>query len=149
MAIESLSRAYQASWMALTTVIGSKTGETQYDVAITSSKAVVTLWRLYAWLALHCCVLLFGLFFAYLQSKCQHPWVDNPAFSTLLLNNGHIFTPDIWMTSDPWDRDVTLPKGLIRLEDAGSSARRMEMDDSAHELLEPDHLEEDTEKEVV
>jgi len=118
--IELMSRAYQSAWIALTTS-GLELETTKVTVALDTSQAYVTKWRVYAWAALHLLLLLLGVLFLLLESGCHYPWLQCPPFAALALDTQRL-TNQLSADHDPW-AGGTLPEGVLTLVDGENTAR--------------------------
>ncbi|KIJ97032.1 hypothetical protein K443DRAFT_10162 [Laccaria amethystina LaAM-08-1] len=91
-AIELTSRAYQAAWAALSNFSPMALDTTTVQIALPTLRAKVIHWRVYLWAALHFWVLALGLLFTYVQSHCDHPWVDDPTMAVFWLDTRAVLT---------------------------------------------------------
>jgi hypothetical protein len=98
LAIELTSRAYQAGWAAFADLGTIGTNAVTVQIALPTLRAKTTHWRVYLWVALHLWVLVLGLLFTYIQSHCEHSWVDDPIMAVFWLDT-RAALPRV---SDPW-----------------------------------------------
>ncbi|EDR03766.1 uncharacterized protein LACBIDRAFT_331186 [Laccaria bicolor S238N-H82] len=116
--IELASRAYQAAWAALADYYTASANATTVQIALPTLRAEITHWRVYLWVALHLWVLALGLLFAYIQSRCDHPWVEDPTMAVFWLDT----TAALQRVSDPWQPGRELREGgmlILEYNEAG------------------------------
>ncbi|EDR01126.1 uncharacterized protein LACBIDRAFT_333514 [Laccaria bicolor S238N-H82] len=118
LAIELTSRAYQAAWASSTDL-----GRVVFDIAtvqiaLPTLRAEIIRWRVYLWVALHLWVLALGLLFIYIQSHCDHPWVEDPTMAVFWLDTRAVLTKsDRQLVWDPWRPGTEIPEdGILILE---------------------------------
>lgn len=125
-ALEIVSRSYQSAWTCLTDLYGDQTGQTEVLVSVLVSKAVIDQWRVYLWVILHILVLLVGMLLVFVQSRCAHPWVDDPTLAAFLLDKGEVVGQEGWEGIDPWHPGQDkLPERLVILEDSDKPTRHL------------------------
>ena len=117
-AIELTSRAYQAGWAALVELDTIGTSATTVQIALPTLRAKVIHWRVYLWVALHLWVLALGLLFIYVQSHCNHPWVEDPTMAIFWLDTRAVLTDSEGRhVSDPWQPGTEVREdGMLTLE---------------------------------
>ncbi|EDR00790.1 uncharacterized protein LACBIDRAFT_312970 [Laccaria bicolor S238N-H82] len=125
LAIELTSRAYQAAWAALSNVLISESDDATVEIALPTLRTKVIRWRIYLWVALHLLVLVLGLLFIYVQSHCNHPWVEDLAMAIFWLDTraGLANLPGgQCVVSDPWQPGMEIRNEgvlILRLDEAG------------------------------
>jgi hypothetical protein len=124
LAIELTSRAYQAAWGAFSTNLGDDEDETAVEIPLPTLRANVVPWRVYLWVGLHLLYLTLGLLFVYIQSRCDHPWVENTPMAVFWLNTSALSLEPDGQVIDPWKPGAELPRDrMLILEDAGEHER--------------------------
>ncbi|KAF8805270.1 hypothetical protein BYT27DRAFT_7104827 [Phlegmacium glaucopus] len=124
LAIELTSRSYQAAWAAYSDRYGNMFEETDVQISLPTSRVKVISWRVYLWAALHLSVLMLGLLFVYIQSYCDHPWVEDPTMAVFWLDTSAIPSSSDGQDIDPWQPGTELPSdGMLILENAGDGSR--------------------------
>ena len=125
LAIELTSRAYQAAWAALSNVLISESDDATVEIALPTLRTKVIRWRIYLWVALHLSVLVLGLLFIYVQSHCNHPWVEDVAMAIFWLDtraglaslsDGQGRAPDPWQPGMEIGSERAL---ILQLDGAG------------------------------
>ncbi|EDR01125.1 uncharacterized protein LACBIDRAFT_333513 [Laccaria bicolor S238N-H82] len=114
-AIQLTSRAYQAVWAALSDLHSTNYRATSVQIALPTLRAKIIHWRVYLWVVLHLWVLALGLLFVYIQSRCDHPWVEDPTMAVFWLDTRAVLPdPGGQRVSDPWQ-----PGTVIREDEYG------------------------------
>jgi hypothetical protein len=135
--IELTSRAYQATWAALADHSTIGTNVTTVQIALPTLRAKITHWRVYLWVALHLWVLALGLLFTYVQSHCDHPWVDDPTMAVFWLDTKAILTDSEGRRlSDPWQPRTEVREGrmlILEHNEAGQRSVQVKRDSGSHE----------------
>ena len=122
--IELTSRAYQAAWGAFSTNLGDDEDTTTVEIPLPTLRANVVPWRLYLWVGLHLLYLTLGLLFVYIQSRCDHPWVENTTMAVFWLNTSALSLEPDSQAIDPWKPGAVLPEDrMLILKDAGECER--------------------------
>ena len=122
--IELTSRAYQAGWGAYSGYFGSQEGDTAVQIAVPTLRAKVIPWRVYLWLGLHFSVIGLGLLFVYIQSRCDHPWVDDPTLAVFWLDTCAVSHGSDIHSTDSEKSEVGIPRDeMLILETAGKPSR--------------------------
>ena len=122
--IELTSRAYQAAWGAFSTNLGHDQDETGVEIPLPTLRANVVPWRVCLWVGLHLLYLTLGLLFVYIQSRCDHPWVENITMAVFWLNTSALSLEPDGQVIDPWKPGAELPRDrMLILEDAGERER--------------------------
>ena len=120
--IKLTSRAYQAAWGAFSTHLGDNEDKMGVHVSLPALHANVILWRVYLWAGLHLLYLILGLLFVYIQSCCNHPWVENTTMAIFWLNMSTLSLKSNSQVIDPWKPREELPGDMMLfLRDAGES----------------------------
>ena len=129
LAIELASRAYQAAWAALAEYFATSANATTVEIALPTLRAKVIHWRVYLWVALHLWVLALGLLFIYVQSHCDHPWVEDPTMAVFWLDTRAVLTKsDGQLVWDPWQPGtVTREDGVLILEQTEAGQRSVQV----------------------
>ena len=117
-AIELTSRAYQAAWTAYVDYNTISTNVTAVQIALPTLRAKIIHWRVYLWAAMHLWVLVLGLLFTYIQSHCDHPWVEDPNMAVFWLETSAVLTKsDGQLVLDPWKPGTDIREdGMLILE---------------------------------
>ncbi len=86
--IELLSRSYQLAWGGIKTYGkgGSETERFVVQIAVDATVASVSFWRVAVWSSLHAMLLILGVLFRHLNMRGDHQWVEDPAFTALLVD---------------------------------------------------------------
>jgi hypothetical protein len=93
--IRVLPRAYGAAWTALTDMFApSAMLKTDVMIPVLMSRAQVSHWRVYVWLALNLLLTLSGLLFIFVQRRGQKPLVVDVAIAALLLDTSRVLAND-------------------------------------------------------
>ena len=122
--IELTSRAYQAAWAAYSDTFGSREGDTAVQIAVPTLRAKVIPWRVFLWVGLHFSMIALGLLFVYIQSHCDHPWVDDPMLAVFWLDTSAVSHGSNIHSTDPQKSEAGLPRDeILILEDAGQPSR--------------------------
>ena len=122
--IELTSRAYQAAWAAMVDLTTTSANATTMQIALPTLSAKIIFRRVYLWVALHLWVLVLGLLFTYVQSHCDHPWVDDPAMAVFWLDTRAAPQP----VSDPWQPETEIQEdGMLILELDGTGQRSVQV----------------------
>ena len=132
LAIELTSRAYQAAWAALSNVLISESDDATVEIALPTLRTKVIRWRIYLWIALHLSVLVLGLLFIYVQSHCNHPWVQDVTMAIFWLDTraGLANLPDGQGrgASDPWQPGMEIgSERVLILQLDGASQRSVQV----------------------
>ena len=90
-----LTRSYAAAWTFLMNEYvdkypGRETVETEVQVAVSTSKANVSLGRVLLWLLLNLMFTLSGLLFLFLQTRCSQPVIVDASMAALLLDTSDV-----------------------------------------------------------
>ena len=127
--IELTSRAYQVGWAASADYFTASGNATTVQIALPTLRANVIQWRVYLWVVLHLWVLSLGLLFAYIQSHCDHPWVDDPTMAIFWLDTRAVLTKlDGELVWDPWQPGTEiLEDGMLILEQNEASQRSVQV----------------------
>lgn len=123
--IEFLSRSYQASWSSLTDSLGQRSLTTDVQIAVPTTQAYVTKWRVLFWVGLHLIVILAAVFSFAMHQSTSYPFLSNPALAVLFLDTEELRRREVWGENDPWEPDVNAPDVMLSLADGGSSRRRI------------------------
>ena len=126
LAIELTSQAYQAAWAATMDFfpVGANFSTT-VQIALPMLRAKITHWRVYFWVALHLWVLVLGLLFIYVQSHCDHPWVQDPTMAVFWLDTRAALTKsDGQLVWDPWQPGTDFREDGVLILEQNESGRR-------------------------
>ena len=117
-AIELTSRAYQAAWAAYVDYYTISTNVKAVQIALPTLRAKIIHSRVYLWAALHLWVLVLGLVFTYIQSHCDHPWVEDPNMAVFWLDTRALLTKsDGRLVLDPWQPGTEIREdGMLIIE---------------------------------
>ena len=130
-AIELTSRAYQAAWAAMADLYTTNTNATAVQIALPTLSATIIRWRVCVWAALHLWVLVLGLLFTYIQSRCDHPWVENPTMTIFWLDTRALLAKsDGQLFWDPWQPGTEIPShedGMLVLEQNEAGQRSVQV----------------------
>lgn len=93
---EVLSRSYSGAWTALTERTGNWSSKlrSSFISTISSSRAVVNLSRVYAWLSMQLLATLLGFSFLGVQSTSQHPLTGETSMVPFYLDMADVSKPD-------------------------------------------------------
>jgi hypothetical protein len=129
LAIELTSRAYQAAWAASSDLAPMAVDTTAVQIALPTLRAKVIRWRVYLWVALHLWVLALGLLFVYVQSHCDHPWVEDPTMAVFWLDTRAVLSdPEGQRASDPWQPGTKIREdGMLMLEQNKAGQRSVQV----------------------
>ena len=130
--IELTSRAYQAAWAAMVDLTTTSANPTTVQIALPTLSAKIIYWRVYLWIALHLWVLVLGLLFTYVQSHCDHPWVDDPTMAVFCLDTRAALQP----VSDPWQPETEIQEDgmlILELDEAGQRSVQVKRDCGSHQ----------------
>ena len=130
--IELTSRAYQAAWAAMVDLTTTSANATTVQIALPTLSAKIIFWRVYLWVALHLWVLVLGLLFTYVQSHCDHPWVDDPAMAVFWLDTRAAPQP----VSDPWQPETEIQEDgmlILELDEAGQRSVQVKRDSGSRQ----------------
>lgn len=124
-AIEFLSRSYQSAWSSLTDALGAKTFNTDVQIAVPTTQAYVTKWRVLLWVGLHIIVASASVFSFALHQNTSYPWLEDPGFAVLFLDTEELRRREVWGENDPWKPNVHTPDVMLSLASGGSRRRRI------------------------
>ena len=133
LAIEMVSRGYQAAWAAYVEVFTPEWDDATVQIALPTLRAKIIRWRLYLWAGLHFCVLALGLLFAYIQSHCDHPWVKDTTMAIFWLDTRAVLTnKDGQLVWDPWQPGTEIREdGMLVLEQNEAGRRSVQVKTSS------------------
>jgi hypothetical protein len=123
--VEFISRSYQSAWSSLTDTFGSPTFETDVQIAVPTTQARITKWRVLLWVGLHLVVMAASLFTFALHQNTSYPWLEDPGFSVLFLDTEELRRRQVWGENDPWKPNVHIPDVTLSLAYGGSRRRRI------------------------
>ena len=128
-AIELTSRAYQAAWAASSDLAPIVFDNTTVEIALPTLRAKIIHRRVYLWVALHLWVLALGLLFIYVQSHCDHPWVEDPTMAVFWLDTRVVLTKsDGQLVWDPWQPGTVIREdGVLILEQNEAGQRSVQV----------------------
>ena len=132
LSIELTSRAYQAAWAAMADLTTTSANATTVQIALPTLSAKIIYWRVYLWVALHLWVLVLGLLFTYVQSHCDHPWVDDPTMAVFWLDT----RAALQRVSDPWQPETEIQEDgmlIIELDEAGQRSVQVKRNCGLHQ----------------
>ena len=122
--IELTSRAYQAAWGAYSDGFGSQEGDTAVQIAVPTLRAKVIPWRVFLWVGLHFSIIALGLLFVYIQSRCDHPWVEDPTLAVFWLDTSAVSHGSDIHSTDTEKSEAGLRRDeMLVLENAGHPSR--------------------------
>ena len=126
LAIELTSRAYQAAWATLVEYFSGNTNNSAtVQIAVPTLRAKVIHWRVYLWVALHLWVLALGLLFTYIQSHCDHPWVEDPTMAVFWLDTRAVFTKlDGQFAWDSWQLGTVIHEDPVLILEQNEAGQR-------------------------
>jgi hypothetical protein len=124
-AVQFLSRSYQSAWSSLTDALGAPNANTPVQIAVPTTQADVTKWRVLLWVALHLIVMLASLFSFALHQRTSYPWLEDPDFAALFLNTEELRRREVWEETDPWKPNAHIPDVTVSLGYGGSNRRRI------------------------
>jgi hypothetical protein len=116
------SLAYQTAWAAISDLFLLHLDNTTVQIALPTLRAKVIHRRVYLWVALHLWVLALGLLFTYVQSYCDHPWVEDPTMAVFWLDTRAVLTKDGQLDWDPWQPGTKIREDgmlVLELDEAG------------------------------
>jgi hypothetical protein len=108
--IELTSRAYQAAWGAYSDSFGSQEDDTAVQIAVPTLCAKVISWRVSLWMGLHFSMISLGLLFVYIQSRCNHPWVEDPTLAVFWLDTSAVSHGSDIHSTDPEKSNAGIPR---------------------------------------
>lgn len=124
-AIQFISRAYQSAWSSLTETVGVPNGVSPVWIAVPTTQAYITKWRVLLWVALHLIVMLSSVFFFVLNRHTNYPWLEDPDFAVLFLDTEALRRREVWEDTDPWKPNAHVPDVTVELVNGGSNRRRI------------------------
>ena len=105
---------------------------TTVQIALPTLSAKIISWRVYLWVALHLWVLVLGLLFTYVQSHCDHPWVDDPTMAVFWMDT----RAALQRVSDPWQPETEIQEDgmlILELDEAGQRSVQVKRDCGLHQ----------------